>query len=139
MNTEWAIAELDKFIAQTVMRTRSGSSVDVVVMTSRNWTAASDAEVTKQAQIVEKIFDRVIPDWRSEIAELEEQPVDAPSRGCDPGARGAASESRKSRRTSARTLPSSRPPSFTTGSGAARSRCGSQVTTERRSRARSRS
>ena len=64
MITEWAIAELDKFIAQTVMTNASGGNV----VTYRNRTAASDADVTRQAQIVEKIFDRVVPDWRSEIA-----------------------------------------------------------------------
>lgn len=67
MNIGWAIAELDKFIEQTVMRNGSGSSGGTVVITARNYTAASDADVTKQAQVVEKIFDRVIPNWRSEI------------------------------------------------------------------------
>ncbi len=69
MNTEWAIAELDKFIGQTVMRNASGSSGGVVVMTSRNNTAAPDVEVTKQAQVVEKILDRVIPRWRTDVPE----------------------------------------------------------------------
>ncbi len=68
MNTEWAIAELDKFIQQTVMRNGSGSRGGAVVITSSNYTAASDADVTKQAQLVEKIFDRVIPNWRTDIA-----------------------------------------------------------------------
>lgn len=69
MNTEWAIAELDKFIGQTVMRNASSASGGVVVMTSRNNTAAPDVEVTKQAQVVEKILDRVIPQWRTEVPE----------------------------------------------------------------------
>jgi Protein of unknown function (Hypoth_ymh) len=63
MNTEWAIAELEKFIAQTVMTNASGGNVS----TYRNRTAAADVDVTKQAQVVEKILDRVIPPWRSEI------------------------------------------------------------------------
>ncbi|KQV73872.1 restriction endonuclease [Aeromicrobium sp. Root344] len=67
MNTEWAIAELDKFIQQTVMRNGSGSHGGAVVITATNYTAASDADVTKQAQLVEKIFDRVIPKWRTDI------------------------------------------------------------------------
>lgn len=67
MNREWAIAELDKFIAQTVMRNGSGSRGGMSVITSRNYTAAPDAEVTKQAHVVEKIFDRVIPGWRTDI------------------------------------------------------------------------
>lgn len=67
MNTGWAIAELDKFIAQTVMHNGSHSSGGVSVITHRDYTAAADAEVTKQAQVVEKILDRVIPKWRTEI------------------------------------------------------------------------
>ena len=71
MNAEWAIAELDKFIKMTVMRNGSGSSGGVSVITSHNSTAASDSDVTKQAQVVEKILDRVIPDWRTNIANSE--------------------------------------------------------------------
>ncbi|MBF6188924.1 TIGR02391 family protein [Nocardia farcinica] len=67
MNIEWALKELDKFIEQTVMRNGSGSSGGAVVITARNYTAASDADVTRQAQVVEKIFDRIIPNWRTEI------------------------------------------------------------------------
>ncbi|MDR5700719.1 TIGR02391 family protein [Agromyces aerolatus] len=67
LNTDWAIEQLDKFIVQTVMRTSSSSSGGAVVITARNYTAAPDAEVAKQAQVVERIFDRVIPDWRTEI------------------------------------------------------------------------
>jgi uncharacterized protein (TIGR02391 family) len=63
MNIEWAIAELDKFIAQTVMTNASGGNV----VTYRSRTAAADVDVTKQVQIVEKILDRVIPQWRTEI------------------------------------------------------------------------
>lgn len=68
MNTEWAISQLDECIRMTVMRNGSGSSGGVSVLTSRNYTAASDADVTKQAQVVEKILDRVIPGWRIDIA-----------------------------------------------------------------------
>jgi uncharacterized protein (TIGR02391 family) len=67
MNVDWALEELDKFITMTVMRNGSGSSGGAVVITSRNYTAATDAEVTKQAQVVEKILDRVIPGWRTDI------------------------------------------------------------------------
>lgn len=64
MNTEWAIAELDKFIEQTIMRNGSGDGF----ITSSDYTAAPDVEVARQAQIVEKILDRVIPNWRTEIS-----------------------------------------------------------------------
>ncbi|GIH71022.1 TIGR02391 family protein [Sphaerimonospora thailandensis] len=60
MNTEWAIAELDKFIGQTAMRNASGNGL----MTTRNITAAPSDEVAKQAQVVEQILDRVIHGWQ---------------------------------------------------------------------------
>lgn len=67
MNTEWALAELDKFITQTVMKNNSYVGSGVVSITDKSSTAAPDAEVTKQAQVVEKILDRVVPNWRTEI------------------------------------------------------------------------
>lgn len=67
MNIEWAIEQLDKFIEQTVMRNASRSSGGVSAFTARKNTVASDADVTKQAQVVEKIFDRVLPNWRTDI------------------------------------------------------------------------
>ncbi|MEX3516373.1 TIGR02391 family protein [Corynebacterium camporealensis] len=67
MNVEWAIKELDKFIEMTVMTNDSRSGNGVVVISNHSSTAASDIEVTKQAQVVEKILDRVIPRWRDEI------------------------------------------------------------------------
>jgi len=66
MNLEWARIELDKFIEQTVMRNASSANF----ITARDTTAASDVEVTKQAQVVEKILDRVLPKWRTEVPEL---------------------------------------------------------------------
>lgn len=63
MNHGWAIAELDKFIKMTVMRNGSGDGF----ITTSDYTAAPDAEVAQQAQIVEKVLIRVIPDWRTEI------------------------------------------------------------------------
>ena len=60
INVEWAIGELDKFILLTMLKDGSGS-----------WgvrsTVASDTEVIKQAQVIEKILDRVVPLWRIQI------------------------------------------------------------------------
>ncbi len=67
LNTEWALAELDKLIQQTVMRNGSSSGGGAVFITSADYTAASDGEVTKQAPVVEQILDRVIPRWRTEV------------------------------------------------------------------------
>jgi uncharacterized protein (TIGR02391 family) len=47
----------------TVMRNNSGGTM----ITYRSSTAASDAEVTRVAPVIEKILDRVIPDWRTSI------------------------------------------------------------------------
>ena len=60
LSTSWALAELDKFIEQTVMTNTSTAGF----ITASNRTAASDADVTRPAQVVERIFDKVIPDWR---------------------------------------------------------------------------
>lgn len=67
MNVEWAIGELDKFITMTVMTNNSRSGPGYVSITHSSSTASPDTYVTKQAQVVEKIFDRVIPAWRTDI------------------------------------------------------------------------
>lgn len=67
LNVEWGLAELEKFIQQTVMTNSSGSRGGVAVFTYRSSTAAPDIEVVKQAQIVEKILDCVLPDWRAGV------------------------------------------------------------------------
>lgn len=67
MNVEWAIGELDKFITMTVMTNNSRSGPGYVSITHRSSTASSDTYVTKQAQVVEKIFDRVVPTWKTDI------------------------------------------------------------------------
>ncbi len=60
LNVDWALAELDKFIDQTVMTNASTPNI----LTLQSKTAASGDEVAKQAQVVEQILDRVIPSWR---------------------------------------------------------------------------
>ena len=67
LKVEWAIGELDKFIEMTVLRNNSFSGNGVTFIDNTSSTAASDGDVAKQAQVVEKILDRVIPRWRTEI------------------------------------------------------------------------
>src|SRR5699024_10279764 len=67
MNIEWASAELDKFIEQTVMRNASRSGAGWVSISNKDITATADVEVTRQATVVEQILDRVIPRWRNEV------------------------------------------------------------------------
>jgi hypothetical protein len=63
LNVGLAVAELDKFIQQTEM---------IFINLVSDSTAAPDDEVTQQAQVVEKIFDRVVPGWRTDI-ELDQR------------------------------------------------------------------
>ncbi|ACV09885.1 TIGR02391 family protein [Jonesia denitrificans] len=67
INVEWALGELDKFIQQTVMTNDSFAGNGVAYFSNKSSTAAADAEVAQQAQVVEKIFDRVVPSWRTDI------------------------------------------------------------------------
>ncbi|MDQ1175161.1 uncharacterized protein (TIGR02391 family) [Microbacterium testaceum] len=67
LNVAWATGELDRFIQQTVMTNNSRSGPGYVAISDKSSTAAPDSEVARQAQVVEKIFDRVVPGWRSEL------------------------------------------------------------------------
>lgn len=58
LNVDWAIVELDKFIEQTKMHGEPG-------FIGFLFTAASDEDIARQAQIVERILDRVLSDWRN--------------------------------------------------------------------------
>lgn len=65
LNIKWAVGELDKFIEQTIMHNGSHDNY----FTGSDKTAASDEEVAKQAVIVERILDRVLPDWRATVSD----------------------------------------------------------------------
>ncbi|PPG44395.1 TIGR02391 family protein [Rathayibacter sp. AY2B5] len=67
LNTAWAIEQLDKFIEQTVMRNASSSGDGWVSISNKDATAAPDAEVAKQAQVIEKILERILPNWREDV------------------------------------------------------------------------
>lgn len=67
LNVEWALMELDNFIQKTVMTNNSYVGNGIVSLSNKSSTAAPDADVAKQAQVVEKILDRVLPLWRTEI------------------------------------------------------------------------
>lgn len=67
LNAEWAIEQLDKFITMTVMRNASSSGDGWVSISNNDLTAAADADVAKQAQVVEKILERLLPSWRTVI------------------------------------------------------------------------
>jgi len=63
MNTEWAIAELDKFIHATELVPHP--SPNVIGSFSRG----DEEEIAGQAHVIEKILSRVVPEWRSEVSE----------------------------------------------------------------------
>lgn len=63
LNVDWALKQLDVFIEQTVMRNGSNEWV----ITTSDVTAAPDEDVTRQAPVVERILNRVLPRWRTEI------------------------------------------------------------------------
>lgn len=67
LNSEWALKELDKFIGQTAMRNASSSGDGWVSISNKDLTAAPDDEVAKQAQVIEKILNRVLPNWRDDV------------------------------------------------------------------------
>lgn len=64
---QWSLAELDKFIDQTVLR-YPDPVPGVMDWTGQKITAASDEDILKEAQVIEQILDRVVPGWKSMAA-----------------------------------------------------------------------
>ncbi len=64
LDTTWALAELDKFLGQTILR-YPDPVPGVADWTGRKLTSASDEDILKEAQVIEQILDRVVPDWKS--------------------------------------------------------------------------
>jgi len=62
INVEWALGELSTFIHHTEMV--SSNTPGVIGMFYRS----SEEEIAAQAQVVEKILDRVLPRWRDVVA-----------------------------------------------------------------------
>lgn len=65
MNTDWAVSQLDDFIRATTV-TYVPSPPGTVGFHSYR-TAESEDEVVKRAEVVERILERVVPNWRSAI------------------------------------------------------------------------
>ncbi|MGN7131910.1 TIGR02391 family protein [Rhodococcoides corynebacterioides] len=61
MNTEWAIAELDKFVHQTEIV--ASTTPGVIASFPRE----SDEVIAAQAYVVEQIMNRVVPNWRTGV------------------------------------------------------------------------
>lgn len=67
MNVDWALAELDKFLEKTVGPSKRVTQHDSGVSIALSKLGSSEEEVAGQAQVVEKILDRVIPTWQTII------------------------------------------------------------------------
>jgi len=65
IDTNWALDELRAFERMTVMTNASSSSGGVTRITASSRTAVPDGEVIAVAPVIERILDRVIPDWRT--------------------------------------------------------------------------
>lgn len=64
MNSEWAIGEMDTFLAQTTTRlVTNENSVRQIPM-------APNDDITRQAIVIERILDRATPGWRSSLRKL---------------------------------------------------------------------
>ena len=63
LNTVWALQELSKFASQTEM-SYPPPSPGIVDLSGRMVTAAKNDDITRQAQVVEQILDRVVPGWK---------------------------------------------------------------------------
>lgn len=66
MDHEWALTELRSFIQMTSLRQPS-STGGVVFVGDFATPVASTSDIIAAAQIVEKILDRVLPRWRTEV------------------------------------------------------------------------
>lgn len=66
MDTEWALTELRKFIDLTRLE-QPESGGGVVFMGDFASPVGSRSEIVSAAQVVEKILDRVVPQWSTEI------------------------------------------------------------------------
>lgn len=62
VNVEWAVGQLDDFIQATTL-TYVPSPANPIGFHSYR-TALSEVEVVKRAQVVERIIDKVLPNWR---------------------------------------------------------------------------
>lgn len=65
MNTEWALHELDRLIHLLELVPHRDPNV------IGDWPRGSDADIAAQAQVAEKILDRVLPRWRTDIEDDE--------------------------------------------------------------------
>ncbi|WP_291380069.1 TIGR02391 family protein [Demequina sp.] len=65
MNTEWALHELDRLIHLLEFVPHRDPNI------LGDWPRGSDADIAAQAQVAEKILDRVLPRWRTDIEDDE--------------------------------------------------------------------
>jgi hypothetical protein len=66
MDIEWAVAEIDGFLKLTNLH-RKPDPPGVVSFSPHLSNSGRQEDIVSSAEIVEKIFDRAIPDWRTSV------------------------------------------------------------------------
>lgn len=66
MNIEWTLRELDDFLSLTELY-RPPDPPGITNFTSHRSNRGGDADIIESAEVVERIFARVLPDWRSTV------------------------------------------------------------------------
>lgn len=73
MDIPWAVTELKHFLE--LAKLRPIEIPDAAYFGNGMWNAASDDEISQSAQVVEKILDRALPRWRTEVPDDENESV----------------------------------------------------------------
>ena len=67
---EWATDELDRFLQMTVGPSKRVTQTENGAFLALSKLGSSDEDVAGQAQVVEKILDRIVPTWRTSIKDV---------------------------------------------------------------------
>ncbi|MXM62514.1 restriction endonuclease [Streptomyces sp. HUCO-GS316] len=67
IDVEWARGEFSRFLELTELY-RPADPPGMAVFTTRKSNRGSQADIVASAQVVEQILDRVLPDWRTDVA-----------------------------------------------------------------------
>jgi uncharacterized protein (TIGR02391 family) len=67
MDIAWAIEQLRQFIEVTRPRNLSRTTPSGTFLTPRSGPSAGEDQVVAQAEVVEQILDRVLPEWRRDV------------------------------------------------------------------------
>ncbi|MGP3985088.1 TIGR02391 family protein [Streptomyces sp. KR80] len=74
MDRNWAVQELDKFLELTALY-RPARTPNVLDFSEQMSNRGSQGDIYASAHVVEKIFDRAIPGWRTSVPSDKNEPV----------------------------------------------------------------